>query len=335
MFPDFNSIANKIHYLNNYFYDLKINRFALDLYYSNLKDQKLFLEKKQKHKTEFAINKNLGAAMSELLEAHTGINLYLSKYNKISKRFDYLLSKGITNRRNIIAKLLEKDNAKALIRSNQQQKMNENNENLFDKNISLFEAGPINNTFEKFEIIKGQNLSFLPKSFNLERKSMPTKFDLIKKFQKLNNIKANKKIFQNLLFKAAAAASEIDSSKNKKDKQLYEKEICLPPPTNKILNEEINNEINFNSNEEVFETSKDHLYSNKYDQTLLICKNNKHNEISFYQENSLNDHNRFFNNTVVVNESILYNNSTNSQIQEIDLGRYLREIDKKKFVFKK
>ncbi len=364
IFPDFNFILNKIKDSKNYFYDLKVNRFAFDLYYSNYVDQKLFLEKKQKEKTQFGINKNT-TEMKTLLDSHIGIKLYLNRYNKISKRIDCLHSKGINQRRNLIKDLLNKEKI-----FTEKKKMDQIND-CKDYDFNDKKKG-ISNPFENFEIIKGKSLIFLPKKFNLEGKSIPTKFDIEAKYEKINKIKRNKNNYQKYIFNTAIdknnfysnaeilkeesnEVKNLNNNQNEKFKIIQKNFIdfsdlnCLNNiPINdyssnlnqvndcslidkdskeksqmisiyktqslnmnenlslyissdiKILNSDENPfKIRIESYEspKVINSGNDNSSGNNYcDKTLLIGRNNYH-EISYYQENSVNEYNKFFDKT--------------------------------------
>lgn len=179
LFPDSVYIKQKIENKRSYFYDLRINKYAFDLFYSDLADQEKFLDKKEDRKLIFKLNSNLGE-MNYLIQNHTGINYYLNTYNKITKRLDLIISDGINKRKGIIKKLLSKNNLNA-------EKSQLNCKSLF----------------ENFEIIRGQSLIYFPKKYSSNNMSLPTKFDLKQNIGKQKKVRINKLKYDRFLMKYA------------------------------------------------------------------------------------------------------------------------------------
>lgn len=216
IFFDYKYLENKLKNLKDL--NIKFNQLPINLFYSNIIDEFLYVDGGRNNKLDFLINKNL-ESFKNLLEEHTGINLYLNKYNKITKRRDFLISNTINNRRLIINKLLNKE--KSLIEEKELPNISyqDNRFMKIDKKIT-------NNykfDFDRFEVIKGQKLIFYANNNNFKGNVIPCKFNLITKYNKAKNIKFNKKIYEGNIMKLKLENFVKNSEKitiNKIDKSI-------------------------------------------------------------------------------------------------------------------
>lgn len=164
IFPDSNKITTKLN--TNYHFDIKINKYLLYLYYSNVKDYLIFVENRDKLKK---INTSR-SDFNGLAVSHRGLNYFIQNYNKVTKDISLILSSNVNKRREKIEQLREKlDSVKILHTENED----------------------INN----LRVMSYMDLIFYPPDMNL-----PNKNDLIEKYNVKKKVSKNKKMYNKNYF---------------------------------------------------------------------------------------------------------------------------------------